>query len=239
MRRSSLGFFLDRRQLAAALAEPRLPRTGIATGSHFGPAQFLNARLRRVRARLFPIRTGALTLQQRQQIARLVLWPGRGRKPYPPVDLDRRQVCRGKISVENRHALDDSAWFSVLPVPFSRPRSVGITIRCQVLHGSPERLRLSQSGSRKRSVSAGMKKNAHPPPLPHLCHQICRAYRAPVRSLSRRRSPRFADGDGLFHLGRGRSGGRAGLGGRYRLQRRRRRQTAGASICAARPRGWR
>ena len=113
---------LSRRQLAPARAEPRLPCLRLATGGSFGLAQFRAARLRRVRSRLFPVRTGVLALIQRQQIARLAFRRGCRRKPSAPADFVRRQVRCGKISVENDHALDDSVWLSVLPAPLRDPK---------------------------------------------------------------------------------------------------------------------
>ena len=103
-----LRLFDSRLQLAPAAVEMPFQGTCPGTGIDFRQAKLLAARL-------FPIRAGALPLQQRQQVARPVLRPEHGRKTYPPVDLDRHQVW-GNISVENRHAPDDSAWLSVLPV---------------------------------------------------------------------------------------------------------------------------
>ena len=134
-----LGLLLGRSQLVPALAELRFPRTRIAAGGHFGPTQLLAARFRRIRPRLFPIRTGTLPLVQCPRVHRLTLRPGYRRKPYPLVKRDRHPI-RDNISVENHHAHNDSAWISVLPVPSRELNSIRMTIRCQILHGPPKQL---------------------------------------------------------------------------------------------------
>jgi len=131
---------LGRRQLAPARAEPRLPCPRLATGGSLGLAQFRAARLRRVRSRLFPVRTGVLALIQRQQVTRLAFRRGCGRKPSDPIDFVRRQVRCGKISVENDHALDDNAWLSVLPAPLRGLDSMSAITQVSDFYGSTEPL---------------------------------------------------------------------------------------------------
>ena len=105
-----------RLQLGPALVEVRFERIGPGAGIHLRPAQLFTARFRRVRPIPFAFRADVSLLIERLPVARLVLGPDRGGRSYPPVVLDQPQVC-GRISVENRHALDDSASRIVLPVP--------------------------------------------------------------------------------------------------------------------------
>ena len=84
------------------------------------------------------------------RVHRLTLRPGYRRKPYPLVKRDRHPI-RDNISVENRHAHNDSAWISVLPVPSRELNSIRMTIRCQILHGPPEQLR-SGHGKRRQAL---------------------------------------------------------------------------------------
>ena len=106
---SFLRLLLGLAQPAPASLEPRLPRTGIATGGHLRPAQLFTARFRRLRPRPFP-------LIHRRPVARHVLGHGRGGRPHPAVALDQRQAG-AKILLQNRHALDDSACRIALPAP--------------------------------------------------------------------------------------------------------------------------
>ena len=108
-------------QPAPAGPEARLPRTGVATRSHFRPAQLFRARFRRVRPHPFPLRTGGRLLIQHLPVARRAHRLGSGRRPNPAVTLDQRQIG-AKILVENRHASDDSAWQNMLPSPLVGPR---------------------------------------------------------------------------------------------------------------------
>ena len=111
-------------QLAPAGFEPRLPRTGITARGHFRPAQLFTTRLRRVRPRPFTFRAGVLLLIPRPPVARL---SRRRARPSPAAALGQRQVGT-EILVENRHALDDSAWQSALPAPLRDLDSVGMMI---------------------------------------------------------------------------------------------------------------
>ena len=103
-------------QPAPAGPEARLPRTGVATRSHFHPAQLFRARFRRVRPHPFPLRAGVPLLIQHLPVAQQAHRLGSGRRPNPAVTLDQRQIG-AKILVENHHASDDSAWQNMLPAP--------------------------------------------------------------------------------------------------------------------------
>ena len=127
-----------RRQLAPALAELPLQGTRSGTRIHLRPAQLFRPRVRRVRPRPFPLRTGMRPLIQQLPVARRAHRLGRCRGGRPgsvvpgraiiriraesPLECRaavarvRRQVC-SDILVENRHALDDSAWRRALPAP--------------------------------------------------------------------------------------------------------------------------
>ena len=98
----------SRLELAPTGLKPRLPRTGIAAGGHFRPAQLFRTRFRSVRPSPF-------LLVQRSKVARGTCRRRRG-KAYPLAALGQRQLC-GEIIVENRHAPDDNAWLSVLSAP--------------------------------------------------------------------------------------------------------------------------
>ena len=95
-------------QPAPAGPEARFPRTGIATGGHFRPAQLLTARFRRLRPRPLLLIQG-LEIARRDRRCRL------GQRPYP-VAFGQRRVY-AEIIVQNRHALDDSARQNMLPAP--------------------------------------------------------------------------------------------------------------------------
>ena len=129
-----LRLFDGRVEFVTAGFEPRLPRTGIAAGGHFGPAQLFAARLRRVRPRPFP-------LLQPLQVVRCACRCGGG-KANPLAALGQRRLC-GKISVENRHAFDDSAWPDSLPA--------GNHILSALLHGTTESLLLRRRRPRCRA----------------------------------------------------------------------------------------
>ena len=110
-----LRLLLGLAQPAPTGLEARLPRSGIATRGHLRPTQVFAARFRRICPTFFAFRTGVCLLIERLPVVRLVLGPDRGGRPHPPASLVRRQIRGSKISVENRHALDDSAWRIMLP----------------------------------------------------------------------------------------------------------------------------
>ena len=115
-RRSSFVSSNRRLQLGPALAKMGLERIGPGAGIHLRPAQLFAARFGRVRPIALAFRKGVCLLVEQLPVARLLLRSDRGGRPYLPDGLDRTQVC-GKISVKNRHALDDSASRFVLPAP--------------------------------------------------------------------------------------------------------------------------
>ena len=118
-------------ELATTRLEPRLPRTRFGTGGHFGPAQLLATRLRRLRPCPF-------AFVQSEIISGGVRRGRLGGRPDRAA-LGQRRVY-GEIVVENHHAPDDNAWLFMLPVPSRGLDSVRVTAKSQGLHGSTERL---------------------------------------------------------------------------------------------------
>ena len=114
-------------QPAPARSEARLPRTGIATGGHFRPAQLLTTRLRR-------LGPSPLLLIQGLEILRRARRCQLGRRPNPGAVLDQRRVY-GEIIVQNRHALDDSGGQIVLPDPLCSLDSSWTMIQMRDFHG--------------------------------------------------------------------------------------------------------
>ena len=127
-----LRLLLGLAQPSSAGLEPRFPRTGIATGGHFRPAQFFATRFGRLRPR-------PLLFIQGLEIARRDRRCRPGRRPEPVAALGQPRVY-GEIFVQNRHALDDSASQIVLPAPLCSLDSRWTMLQKRDLHGLAERL---------------------------------------------------------------------------------------------------
>ena len=110
--RRAAGFLrlLDGRvQLAPRCLEARFPRTRIATGDHFSPAQLFGARLRLLRPRPFPLRAGPFPLIRQTPVARLAYRRRLGQRPGSVVPGDQGRGCVNILDA-NRHGRDHSAW---------------------------------------------------------------------------------------------------------------------------------
>ena len=107
-----LGLLLGVAQPLPAGLEPRLPRTRIAAGGDFRPAQLFRARFRCIRPRPFHLRAGL-------PVARLARQRRHGGRPARLVPLGQRQR-RPEILVAHRHARDDSESPAALPEAFAQ-----------------------------------------------------------------------------------------------------------------------
>ena len=115
---STASLNLRRQALNRDFHEPASLRD--ATSAQRSSSARASAASARARPRPFP-------LIPRPQVARRALRHRHGARPDPAVTLDQRQVG-AETFVENRHASDDSAWQSALPVPLRDLNSMGMMI---------------------------------------------------------------------------------------------------------------